>query len=200
MVPSLDNTPWQCFWTGRDAPKKLKLATAALLPNPRFYSLPVSSFNKFCWGLSWVLVPVFPFCWARHRFRNVCCLRKHLTKVVLRFFRLLCFIPILHSKTWVVHMAANIEVTSETKKSSVLRFKVIPNKRETYVARNSPKSPCLSEIFFRIFWQSDFIGFQMPSCKGSRHQKWAWQAMLGCATMGCGPWSCIWKHRLSYLV
>ena len=110
----------------------------------------------------------FPFLLARNRFRNVCCLRKHLTKVVLRFFRLLCFIPILHSKTWVVHMAANIEVTSETKKSSVLRLKVIPNKRETYVARYSPKSPCLSEIFLKEFFHNRISNAQLQRFKASK--------------------------------
>ena len=94
-----------------------KLATTS--PVAQFKVLFTSSFSKFCWSLSEFWKPLLR---ARHRFRNLCCLRKHLTKVVLRLFGLLCFIPILHSKTWVVHMAANIEVTSVNLRRSDTSF------------------------------------------------------------------------------
>ena len=125
--------------------------------------------------LSWVLVyTCFPFLLARHRFRNVCCLRKHLTKVVLRFFRLLCFIPILHSKTWVVHMAANIEVTSVKIFSKTQSDTYVKNLWKDMI----PREPMLQDNQTSP-WNLEAkrgVPISMPSCKGSRHQKWAWQA------------------------
>ena len=146
-----------------------------------------SSFNKFWWGLSWVLVPVFPFCWQGTGFAMSAAWESIWPKSYSGFFRLLCFIPILHSKTWVVHMAANIEVTSETKKSLV----IIETQSDTKQKGNlcckifSKKSMPFGGLFLKDFFT---IGFQMPSCKGSRHQKWAWQAKSPACHAGVLAW------------